>query len=505
MGGKGRPYGLGEPYEEKEMKKMGILARIAPKWAYERQMYKNALTEVRSYDAGKYDRLNRNWNAVNESGEMTDRYYRDTVRARARDLERNSDIMNAQIYPFINNVVGKGFTLEAKTEDEELNDKIERLWVKWCKKENCDVTGSQSLREMARMAVRRKRVDGGILFIKCSTPGGLLPFKLQALEVDELCETHFEPKEKGMRVVGGVEYDRYNRATGYWIKEYDINGYETNAARYVKAEDVIFYFSKTRPSQIREMPEMAAEIGRIKELNGYIEAASVKERIAACLSVFIKKAYPQNPLGNPSKELKDYSEVELTPGLITDLNQGDEIQVVNPGNGATDGAGFIRTMNRLISAGQGISYESAARDLTQTNYSSARQAAIEDEETFVPEQEKLKEEFLDVVYESFLKSAVLSGLLDIPDFFGNTDYYTRHDWNRKPKKWIDPYKEARASQTALDAGLKTPVEIWAEGGRDYKAVLDEMKKVQDYAEEIGLNTDLPYIKGGDTNGKQEEE
>lgn len=482
---------------------MGFVEFISPKWAYQREVWRQAHEiQKRSYDAGQYDRQNRNWFAHNNSGEMTDKTHRNTVRARSRDLERNCDLMNANVHPWIRNVVGKGFTLEAKTDNENFNKEIEKLWLKWCKKDNCDVTGSQSFWEMARMAVRRKRIDGGILFVKCYTEDGIIPFKLQAIEVDELDETHLTPYTKGNRVVGGVEYNSYNRAVGYWLREYDIEGYSKMTAHYVPRERVIFYFSKTRPSQIREMPEMAATIGRIKEINGYIEAASIKERIAACLSVFIKKVLPTGGIGRASGgERKSYNELELTPGLITDLNAGDDIEVVNPGNSATNGSEYIKTMSRLIASGQGISYESSSRDLSSANYSSARQATIEDEETFIPEQEKLKDEFLDEAYFAFVLSAVACGAVKMPlDFWNYTDKYTAHEWNRKPKKWIDPYKEANANKIALETGQKTLKEIWSENGKDYKSVLDDIKETQDYADSVGLNISVPFAaaeKGGE--------
>lgn len=479
---------------------MGFIERISPKWAYEREVWKQACEiQKRSYDAGRYDRQNRNWVAHNDSGEQTDKNYRDTVRARSRDLERNSDLMNSNIHPWIRNVVGKGFVLQAKSDDEKFNKAIEALWLKWCKKDNCDVTGSQSFWEMARMAVRRKRVDGGILFVKCYTPGGVLPFKLQAIEVDELDTLVMKPRYKGNKVVGGIEYNAYNYAVGYWIREYDIEGYQKQYSRFIERKNVIFYFSKTRPSQIREMPEMASTIGRIKEVNGFVEAATIKERIAACLSVFIKKALPVGGYGRNTAPTagKSYSELELTPGLITDLNAGDDIQVVNPGTSATNGSEFIKSMLRTIAAGQGVSYESTSRDLSQANYSSARQATIEDEETFEPEQQKLKDEFLDETYETFVISAVLSGKVECPHFWNDKDNYLSHEWNRKPKKWIDPQKEANANKIAITTGQKTLIDIWKEEGKDYIEVLDDMKKIKEYADKIGLDLNLPYLNGGD--------
>lgn len=225
---------------------------------------------------------------------------------------------------------------------------------------------------------------------------------------------------------------------------------------------------------------MASTLGRIKEVNGYIEAATIKERIAACLSVFIKNVLPTPQIGRqvqvgPNNQ-NNYNELKLSPGMVTQLNQGDDIEIVNPGTSATNGNEFIKTMSRIISAGQGISYEATSRDLTQANYSSARQATIEDEETFIPEQQKLKDEFLDEAYETFVISAVLSGAIECPDFWAKKDTYLAHEWNRKPKKWIDPIKEANANKVAVATGQKTLADLWREDGRDYMEVLDEMKK-----------------------------
>lgn len=74
-----------------------------------------------------------------------------------------------------------------------------------------DVTGTQSFNQMLRMAVRRKKVDGGILFVKRYTDAGMVPFQLQIFEVDELDCNQLNTKEKGNRIVGGIEYNQYNR------------------------------------------------------------------------------------------------------------------------------------------------------------------------------------------------------------------------------------------------------------------------------------------------------
>jgi capsid protein len=163
---------------------------VSPSWGWKREAWRTELK--RFYDAGDTDRLNSGWVSVNATAEQTDKQQRDIIRARARDLERNSDISEAIIGPFERNVVGNGIRLQAKvmkdesTEDEELNQQIEELWKEWCRARNCDVTGQQSFQEMQQMAIRRLLVDGGIIFIKAYTKGGTVPLSLQAKEVDEL-------------------------------------------------------------------------------------------------------------------------------------------------------------------------------------------------------------------------------------------------------------------------------------------------------------------------------
>ena len=430
-----------------------VIGFISPAAAYKREAWKQSLDELRNYDAGSYGRNNANWRAINQSGEMTDRYCRDNVRARARDLERNSDIMNSVVKAYKRNIVGGGYTLQAKTDDKEFNKQIETLWEVWCKKQNCDVTGTQSFNQIIRMAVQRKKVDGGILFLKRYTKDGIIPFKLQIIEVDELDISQMVPKIKGNKVVGGIEYNSFNKAVGYWIKQYNIDGYTIENPIYVEAKDVIFYFSKTRPSQVREISDMTPTMTRIRDTNEFMNAVSVKERIAACLSVFIKRALPASGgfggrNNQVSEERQSYQGKTISPGMIKELNPGDEIQVVNPSNPGGD-ATYIKLQQRLIGAGQGISYEATSRDMSETNYSSARQGLIEDEATYAEEIELLKENVLDEIYETFVISVYLAGLIDMPDFWNNKQYYFWHEWIQKPRKWIDPQKEANANKIAL--------------------------------------------------------
>ncbi|MFV0400990.1 MAG: phage portal protein [Oscillospiraceae bacterium] len=460
---------------------------------------------VKNYDAGKNDRLNSGWTPIwNQSAEMTDKPYRENIRARARDLERNSDIANSIISAWVRNVVGRGFTLQVKTDDESINTQIEKLWRRWCKSRNCDVNGVQTFHELIRTAVQRKYVDGGILIAKVYTSAGVLPFQLQLIEVDELDTGAMKSHFKGHTVVDGVEINQFGKPVGYHIKQYLPDGGTGTQSRFYSIDDIIFYFSKTRPSQVREMSQLAQTIPRIRDITSFMEAASMKERIAALMAVAITRSGSSGKgLGRDSRQVSSmpgsggYQGVSLTPGMIFELNPGDDVHVINPSTQGGNASEFVRMQQRLSGAGQGLSYEATSRDMSQVNYSSARQGLIEDERTYGIEQDNLVEHVLREIYETFLISAIVSGNIIITDFWENKQEYMTHLWVPQGRKWIDPAKEANANQTALKTAQRTFQQICMEQGRDWKEVLDEIAQAQAYANEKGVDL-YGWIQGSQT-------
>ena len=475
-----------------------VVAFFSPQRAFNREVWRQQYDLLKGYDAAGYGRMNANWRAQNDPAELIDRDARDTVRGRARDLERNSDMTNSVISAFTRNIVGHGFKLQARTGDEKLNALIEQEWNEWTKKINCDVTGQQSFNSLIRMAVRRKKVDGGIIFLKCYSGKGKIPFQLQAIEVDELSKDHLVPKNAKNKVIGGIEMTEYNKPVGYWIERYQLNGWALPDPTYYDAKRVIFLWQKNRPSQVREISDFSSTLTRIRDANEFITAVSVKERIAACLAVFIKR---QIPLGNgggfgrsnalPSDgdgSKIQYSGKMLSPGMINELNPGDEIQVVDPKGSYGEAEGMLKIEQRLISAAHGLSYEATSRDMSNVNYSSARQGLIEDALTIAEDVELIKE-MMDEIYETFVISGYLAGVFDMPGLFedhAKKVLYLKHEWVSSPKPWIDPVKEANANKTALETGEKTFIQLCAENGRDWKEQLDQMAEIAEYAKKKGI-------------------
>jgi lambda family phage portal protein len=232
------------------------------------------------------------------------------------------------------------------------------------------------------------------------------------------------------------------------------------------------------------MSDMSQTITRIRDANEFMTAVSVKQRIEACLAVFIKRAIPTAGVGRSGTSAagprQSYDGKTLSPGMIKEMNVGDEVQVVNPQGQATDAASYIKLQQRMIGAGQGISYEATARDMSEATYSSARQGLIEDSMTYAEEDELLAD-VMDEIYETFIISAVLAGALNIPNFWNQKDDYFAHSFVKPPKPWIDPSKEASATKIALQTGQKTFKQIAAENGSDWRKQVDDICEVLKYA------------------------
>jgi len=145
----------------------------------------------------------------------------------------------------------------------------------------------------------------------------------------------------------------------------------------------------------------------------------------------------------------------------------------------------------------GLSYEATARDMSQTNYASARQANIEDDLTYGEEIELLKSAVLREIYETFLISAALSAALPLQDFWNRKEEYMRHEFVGAKKRWIDPLREAKADQIAMQTGEKSFKEVCAENGIDWRTQLEDLADVAAHAQSLKIMTPIGGIELGE--------
>ena len=476
------------------------IAWLNPKWGWSRRQWRRSLG---GYDGADLNRKSGRWIPFSGTGEMISRPARRILRDRARDLERNNDVAGTIPLALQRNVVGSGYNLQAQTDNNELNAQLESLWKEWKKPMNCDITGQMSFRELKKMIVSRTYYDGGILVIKTYTGNSRFPLQLQIREVDDLDALGSEKNpDNGNLICDGIELNRYNNPVAYYLIETDANGVRQVQATRIPAQKVIYLWHKQRPSEYREVSLMAPILERLNDLGDYMKSVSFAQKILAAICVFIKSAQPYaSPVGRAGRDEETGEAVKqerIKPGQMLHLGPGEDVSTLTPPGSSADANLYSTNQKRMVAARSGLSLESTARDVSQVNYSSARQNLLSDQDTYEDWQHWLIEHFLDEVYTEFVISVVLSGEVDIPDFWQNKANYLKHEFIPRGMDWIDPYKEAMSNKVLLDSHQITYKEIYAKRGLDYKEAFEQIKKEQEMLKDAGISQGTAQAVSGGT-------
>lgn len=451
-----------------------------PEWGASRKANKLALRAAEAYESVAPWRQSNDWRSVLDSNaELTNQAFRDEARRRARHLERNSEVINAIIKAYERNVVGKGFSLQVRTDDEDWNNAVEELWYEWSKPGNCDITGRYSLNQLLKMIVRRKAVDGGILAIRTYQNGEEFPMKLQMVEVDNLYDIGNIKSTEGNPVVGGIEVTTHGKPVAYYIKQDVFDTFVQLDPARVPADRVMYLADHNRPSEVREITRFARTLTKIHDLDEFFEAVSFKQKINAAIAVWITsgstgtvgnsviQAANQQPMAKGGKR--------IVPGSVNRLAPGEDVRTLVPSGQATELSDYNLAIMRQIAAGQGLSYEMISRDVSQVNYSSARQNLLEDWKEFEQEQKFIIQHFLDIVFKEVVSVAVATGKLTAPQgYYLEPEKYLKHEFIGQGLPWIDPNKEAEANKTMLESQQTSLKDIYAKKGKDWE---EEVKQI----------------------------
>lgn len=480
------------------------IAMLNPKRAFERKAYRNAYF---GYDAATPTRkdLPFPWDG---RAEGMNRASRTTLRARARDLERNSDLMSGVLEALDNNIIGSTIVMQSQSGNKKLNDRIEALWAEWTNQENCDVTETQSFTEMLRMILRRYWVDGGVLVLYCINEDKQIPLQLQVREVDDLATGDYPMKPNGNIVFAdGVEMTKQGKPLAYWLNSYSPDTMETTVPERVPADRVTFLWEKDRPSQFREITRLGKTVVRVKDLEDYNQAVAFQQKTLACTSVFVEKEDTSVGFqpGRVANDGKNGRIEQIQAGSVNYMNTGEKVKTLVPTGQAAEFDDYMATQMRIIAASQGLSLEGTTRNVDRVNYSSARQNLIADDKTYSKVKTYLEEHLLRVVYKKFVNVCYLAGLLDGYGFDPNNPAMYRAKWLTEGMPWIDPLKEAQANIIGLQNNTMTLQEICARDGKDWEEVLDQRELENKEMAKRGLvmtseNTTREGVN--DPNGKE---
>jgi lambda family phage portal protein len=460
-----------------------VVSSISPEAGVRRMQARMALGVIRKYESAEVGRRTSGWKAASSSANVEVEASIDRVRARASQMVRDNEYAKAAIRALTTHIVGTGITVIPKLKAER------DAWRAWCDDE-CDADGQLDLAGLMRLACWTWKVRGEVLVRRRwrrLEDGLRVPMQLQLLEADMLDHTRTEVRPNGNVVIMGVEFDRLGRRNAYWLwpehpGETGLVRARAMESRAVPASEILHVYRKDRISQVRGMPELAASLMRLRDLDSYEEAELVRKKIESCFAVFVHTSDPRTSMGDLRKDHGTGRPVEkVSPGMIKYLAETEQVTVGSPT--AVGGYGeYTAAQLHAIAAGAGVTYYQLTGDNKGSSYTSHR-AALREFYSLVDQEQWLTwiPMFVRPVRRWWRDAAAMAGqqLGDKPD-----------DITTPRKLMVDPLKDAMADKEEVRGGLSTLYEKWRERGLYPEDVMEELAVIQKTLVEKGLVLDV---------------
>lgn len=446
-----------------------------------------------------------NWNPPSLSADAENYGETGTIADRAYDLDRNHPIAAGAIRTNVDNIVGTGLRLAAKPDyraigrDSEWADEwardVEAKWRSFADALEFDAARQLTFGGMTVMQLRTAFLSGDALALALwlppsKRPGAKWSTCLQAIDPARLaCPDGRFMTDRNRQ---GIEINEYGEPIAYWIRKthpgdlYGIfdqaNNFERVAARTrFGRRKVLHLYDKLRPGQSRGKSIMTQVMGAFRMLDHYqrieLQTAVINSMIAAFVETPLNGQDIAEMFGGGREyvEAKSGWEVKLEGAGIIPLYPGEKMNPFNPGRPNSAYSSFVETVLRTVSTGINMPYELLMKDFSKTNYSSARAALLEAWRFFMSRRHWLATYWCNPVYELWLEEAVNAGEIEAPDFYENRAAYCRAKWIGPGRGWIDPLKEAQASELRMKTVSTMEMEC-AEQGLDWEEVIDQRAK-----------------------------
>ena len=347
------------------------------------------------------------------------------------------------------------------------DDAIVAAWNQWWSR--CDAEGISSLGHFLTRLVRCYVIYGeAFAVLRMSDDGELRLLLLPPAQVDQ---SYSEDLSEAGWVISGIHVARAGRRVRYRVllaaPDSPFAAQAAEAA-WVDAVDMCHVHDPIFPGAVRGVSPLSAILTRSVETDSVIDAQLAQQRVAALLSVFLTDPSGSVSLGN----VFDGDKVELSPAAVR-LVPPDTIATVIQPPQTRDGIDFTKHMLRSMAAGVGLPAWKVSADLSDVNFSSARQGDFAWRRRAAALQKLIEGQFLNPVFKRFVALEVAAGRL-------SADLDTLADpkflWPAPAQ--IDPLAETQADVLAVQSGFKSRREVISKYGRDPEEVLAEVEADQ---------------------------
>lgn len=449
----------------------------------------------------------------------------DTINARIEDLVRNNGVAAGARRTLVDNVIGPRITCKPNPDRiqigrdpawvQEWSRAVESEWATFADTNWFDAGGRHTFHSATRLAVRNLATNGEALALSLWIVGNgrgdssRWNTRLQMVHPARLSNPDGRSDSETLR--GGIELSPYGEPLAYYIRKAHPGDWNINSAG-TRAEwenipatlpwgriRVLHLYEQEDVGQSRGVSAMVGVLRQFKMLDKYhleeLRVAVLNSMIFAALETPLDSQGVADLFGDSQTPMQDYYaslqewQVNMRGGAIIPMPPGTQMKPFVPTrpNSALDS--FSTVMLRHIATGLNIPYELLFRDFSKTNYSSARAALLEAWRYFNSMRQLLIDHWIRPIYDLWFEEAVNRGRIpdcEPRDYYANQVAWTRAKWLFAPRGWVDPVKEAKGAQIRKDAGLATLEDLCGEQGADWTDFLEQQKRENDLADELGV-------------------
>lgn len=391
------------------------------------------------------------------------------LQSRSHNAIRNNAYARKAQEAYVSNLVGVGIMPQWCCKE------IQALWDRWVLE--CDADGIDNFYGLTALAASAQFEAGEALarFRYRRLADGLsVPLQLQLIEAEHL-DPAYSRGFDGRLIKMGIEFDGIGRRRAYHLWRHHPHEQLTashNERVPVPADEVIHMYRRTRPGQLRGVPELTSVIVRLYEIDEMQDATLARQKLAQLFGAFVKRKTghdpeDEGPFFGTQVSVEGEAEPlsEFTPGAIHYLEDDEEISFSTPPDIGSNYTDWLRTELLAVAAGTGITYEQLTGDLKGVNYSSIRAGLLEFRRRAEALQAQLiVHQWCRRVAARWLDVAVASGAISIPGYWNNRSQHLAIDWIAPKWQWVDPLKEVTSILVQVRSGFKPRSEAAAELG-----------------------------------------
>lgn len=426
-----------------------------------------------------------------------------SLRKRSRALVRNDPYGGAALDRWVSNVIGSGIRPQPIVKEESLREQITELWEEWTEQADADgMTNYYGIQALAERAAS----EGGDCFIRFRRrrpgDGMAVPLQLQVLEA-EMCPEYEERMASARRaIIGGVEFDRLGRRTGYWFHrrhpgEAPVRPREIGDLVRLPASEIIHLYQVHRPGQVRGIPRLTRAVLRLWGLDKYDDATLLRQEIAALFAAFVIRPQDEEPTADPidpitGEKLERDDDgglmAKLEAGTMWQMEPGEDVRFSDPPDTGSGYKDFMRQQLLAICAAVGVPYESVTGDLSNVNDRTIRAVLQEFRRAVRAYQQQV---FVHVVcqrvWREWFDTAVLAGALRVRNY--DTRRLKVQKVRHQPEPWphLHPVQDVQANRESVAGGFDSLDRIREERGLNPVEVDRQNAEAKKRADDHGLS------------------